>query len=275
MVTVTESEFRRFADYIRANYGIYLKKEKKSLVEGRLGPMLSGMNIGSLAEYLAYVMEDKTGRAAAVMLDRITTNYTFFMREADHFQFFRDVALPYLSETVKDRDLRIWCAACSTGEEPYTLAMLIDEYFGPGKAAWDTKILATDISEGALAAAREGVYGNDKIANLPKSWGKRYFKTLDSERSILCERIRNEVIFSNINLMDRSFPFKRKMHAIFCRNVMIYFGNDEKDRLGERLYGVTEPGGFLFIGHSEVLNREATRYRYVMPAIYRKEDAHG
>lgn len=271
MIAIQEQEFKRFADYIRANYGIHFKSEKKTLVEGRLGHVLSSMNMGSLTEYLEYVTADKTGQAAAVMLDRITTNYTFFMREPEHFRFFRSIVLPYLSKTVKDRDLRVWSAACSTGEEPYTLAMLIDEFFGPNNEAWDTRILATDISQGALACAKAGIYGSDKIADLPECWKKRYFKTLDSERCILSEKIRNEVIFSNINLMERTFPFKRKMHAIFCRNVMIYFDNDTKDRLAERLYDVTEPGGFLFIGHSESLNREATRYRYVMPAVYRKE----
>ncbi|NNJ32809.1 CheR family methyltransferase [Lacrimispora defluvii] len=271
MIVIQEQEFRRFADYIKVNYGIHFKNEKKTLVEGRLGQVLTSMNMGSLTEYMEYVTTDKTGQAAAVMLDRITTNYTFFMREPEHFHFFRDRVLPYLSQTAKDRDLRIWSAACSTGEEPYTLAMLIDEFFGSNKAAWDTKILATDISQGVLASAMSGVYGKEKIADLPDGWKKRYFKPLDSERCILSEKIRNEVIFSNINLMNTSFPFKRKMHVIFCRNVMIYFDNDTKDRLAERLYDITEPGGFLFIGHSESLNREATRYRYVMPAVYRKE----
>ena len=268
---IQEQEFRQFADYIKTMYGIHFKNEKKTLVEGRLGQVLLSMNMGSLTEYLDYVRTDKTGQAASVMLDKITTNYTFFMRESEHFLFFKNVVLPYLSETVRDRDLRIWSAACSTGEEPYTLAMLIDEFFGSKKAAWDTKILATDISQGALACAKAGIYGNDKIIDLPESWKRRYFKAFDSERCIFSEKIRNEVIFSSINLMDRSFPFKRKMHAIFCRNVMIYFDNDTKDKLVERLYDITEPGGFLFIGHSESLNREKTRYRYMMPAVYRKE----
>ena len=114
---IQEQEFRQFADYIKANYGIHFKNEKKTLVEGRLGQVLAGMNIGSLAEYLEYVKSDKTGQAAAAMLDRLTTNYTYFMREPEHFRFFRDRVLPYLSQTVKDRDLRIWSAACSTGEE--------------------------------------------------------------------------------------------------------------------------------------------------------------
>lgn len=271
MTAISDQEFRQFADYIRRNYGICFRDEKKPLVQGRLGQVLSSMNITSLAEYMRYVTGDKTGKAASDMLDRITTNHTFFMREPMHFQYFRDTVLPYLAKSVPDKDLRIWSAACSTGEEPYTLAMIIDEYFSLNKAGWDTKILATDISKGVLAAARAGVYTQEAMKDLPDRWKKRYFKEHGSGHFILSDRIRNEVIFSNFNLMNAPFPFRKKMHVIFCRNVMIYFDNETRDRLVQCLYDVTEPGGFLFIGHSEGINREKTRYRYVMPAVYRKE----
>ena len=271
MKAISEQEFRQFADYIKTNYGIHFKEEKKTLVEGRLGHILSCMNFANLTEYMSYVTADKTGKAASDMLDKITTNYTFFMREPAHFQYFRDVVLPFLAKTVLNRDLRIWSAACSSGEEPYTLAMIIDEFFGPNKVGWDTKILASDISEAILAVARTGVYSQEKMKDLPEYWKKRYFKEHDSGHYILSERIKNEVIFSNINLMDTTYRFRKKMHVIFCRNVMIYFDNETKNRLAEHFYDITEPGGFLFIGHSEGLNREKTRYRYIMPAVYRKE----
>lgn len=271
MATIKEQEFRQFADYIKANYGIHFKNEKKSLVEGRLRQVLDSMNMNSLMQYIEHVTSDKSGKAASLMLDKITTNYTFFMREPEHFNFFKGIVLPYLSKTVRDKDLRIWSAACSTGEEPYTLAMLIDEYFGHFKTSWDTKILGTDISEGVLSIAKAGVYANEKIAGLPETWKRRYFKALDKERSIVADKIKSEVVFGGINLMDKVFPFKKKMHVIFCRNVMIYFDNDTRDRLVEHLYDITEYGGFLFVGHSEGLNREKTRFRYVKPAVYRKE----
>lgn len=271
MIAIQEKEFTEFAAYIRANYGINFKKEKIPLIEGRLGQVLESMRMTSLSQYLEYVKADQSGQAAAQMLDKITTNYTFFMREPIHFRFFKESVLPYLAKTVKDKDLRIWSAACSTGEEPYTLAMLIDEFFGPQKTAWDTKILATDISQGALAAAKAGIYGKDKIADLPPAWQKAYFKPQGAEQVVVAEKIRKEVIFGNINLMGAAFPFRRKMHVIFCRNVMIYFDAETKNRLVRRLYDITEPGGFLFIGHSETLSSETTLYRYVMPAVYRKQ----
>ena len=271
MFVIEERDFQEFAAYIRSNYGIHLKSAKKTLVQGRLGPLLARLNMTSLREYMDYVQADTTGQAATLMLNRLTTNYTFFMREPEHFRYFKRVVLPYLERTVEDKDLRIWSAACSTGEEPYTLAMIIAEYFSLQRDSWDTKILATDISQKALAFARTGIYDNGEVATLPKAWQRRYFKPYDANRSILIERIRNEVIFANINLMKTPFPFKKKMHVIFCRNVMIYFDTETKENLAERLYDITVPGGFLFIGHSEGLNRTKTRYKYVMPAVYRKE----
>lgn len=271
MIAIKDQEFRQFADYIQAHYGILFKAEKKTMVAGRLSQVLLSMNFNSLSDYMEYVTSDKTGRAAAEMLDKITTNHTFFMREPSHFYYFRDKVLPYLAATVKDKDLRIWSAACSSGEEPYTLAMIIDEFFGPNKAAWDAKILATDISSNVLSIARIGAYSKEKISALPENWKKRYFKEQEDGNYILSEKIRSEVIFSNINLMDSVFPFRKRMHVIFCRNVMIYFDNETKEILAERLYEITEPGGFLFLGHSENLNRERTRYKYLMPAVYRKE----
>jgi len=271
MNKIDKQEFRQFADYIKANYGIRFKDEKKTLIEGRMGQVLSSLHFDSLAEYMQYVKSDPTGQAAAVMLDRITTNHTFFMREPAHFYYFKEQVLPYLVKTVKNKDLRIWSAACSSGEEPYTLAMIIDEFFGRRKAGWDTKILATDIAPGVLDAAKAGIYTEDRMKDLPEAWRNRYFKEYDAGHYILSEKIKSEVIFGRINLMDTVFPFQKKMHAIFCRNVMIYFDNDTKDKLAERIYEITEPGGFLFLGHSESLNRKKTKYRYVMPAVYRKE----
>lgn len=268
---ISTKEFRQFAYYIKTNYGINFKDEKKTMIEGRLRSTLSGLNISSLSEYISYVTADKTGKAAAEMLNKITTNHTFFMREPSHFYYFRDVVLPYLTNTISNRDLRIWSAACSSGEEPYTLAMIIDEFFGSNKLGWDTRILATDISNAILATAQKGIYSKEKIKNLPERWINKYFKEYDSENYIITDKIKKEVIFNNINLMDTKYPFRKKMHIVFCRNVMIYFDNETKDILAERLYEIIEPGGFLFIGHSEVLNRRKTKFKYIMPAVYRKE----
>ncbi len=271
MLKITNKEFEQLAAYIKANYGINLKEEKKALVTGRLYNVLIQNNFTSFSEYYEYILLDKTGEAAATLINKITTNHTFFMREADHFSYFRDKVLTYLRSVLKDKDLRIWSAGCSTGEEPYALAMIIDEFFGKEKNYWDSKILATDISSKVLETATKAIYSNEEIAALPSNWKLNYFKKNGDKDSVLIDKIRNEVIYRKFNLMDEVFPFKRKFHGIFCRNVMIYFDAQTKRKLVNKFYDLTERGGYLFIGHSESLIREDTRYKYVMPAVYRKE----
>lgn len=271
MLAISEKEFRQLSEFIKANYGIYLKAEKKTLVTGRLSNLLLEKNFRSFTDYFDYIIADKTGNALATLIDKITTNHTFFMREADHFEFFRKQVLPYYINTLPEKDLRIWSAGCSSGEEPYTLAMIIDEFLGDYKKCWDTKILATDISSKVLAQALESIYDNEAIASLPAYWRLNYFRKLNNEKSVLIDKIRNEVIFRKFNLIDELFPFKRKFHVIFCRNVMIYFDNETKKDLLRKFYKYTEPGGYLFIGHSESFGRNETEYKYVKPAVYRKE----
>lgn len=241
-----------------------------TLVNGRLHNVLLENGFENFTDYYNYVIADKSGKAIIQLIDKITTNHTFFMREADHFYYYRDKILPYLTTTVRDKDLRIWCAASSTGEEAYTLAMIVDEFFGREKALWDTKLLATDISEKVLTIAKKGVYDHEHIASLPKSWQINYFKSIDGNSSMIIDRIKNEVIFRKFNLMEKVFPFKKKFHVIFCRNVMIYFDQDTKTELVEKFYESMEEGGYLIIGHSESLIRETTKFKYIMPSVYRK-----
>jgi chemotaxis protein methyltransferase CheR len=271
LITITNEEFKKLAEYIRLNYGINLKEEKRALVTGRLQSVLIENGFTNFTDYYNYVIKDKTGNASTVLLNQITTNHTFFMREADHFYYFRDTVLPYLKATVSSKDLRIWSAGCSSGEEPYTLAMIMDEFFGKDKALWDTKILATDISNKVLEKAKKGEYNNKDLTQLPPSWRLNYFNKTDANVSSINDKIKKEVIFRRFNLMNPTFSFKRKFHVIFCRNVMIYFNSETRDELTSKFYDLTEPGGYLFIGHSETLNREKTKYKFIMPAVYRKE----
>ena len=270
MIPITKKEFYDLSTYIKENYGINLKAEKEALVIGRLQNELIQRGFQSFSEYYQYVISDKTGIAVSKLLDKITTNHTFFMREVDHFYYFRDTVLPYFTKAVTDKDLRIWCAGCSSGEEPYTLGMIVDEFFGSEKLYWDTKILATDISNKVLEEAKKGIYANKEIDTLPAKWRLNYFNKLDSETSVIIDRIKSEIILRKFNLMETVFPFKKKFHVIFCRNVMIYFDENTKTNLVKKFYDYLEPGGYLFIGHSESLNREETRLKYIIPAVYRK-----
>lgn len=222
-------------------------------------------------DYINYILSDKSGNALNNLINKITTNHTYFIREADHFYYFRDVVMPYLMQYVKSKDLRIWSAGCSSGEEPYTLAMIIDEVLGRNKVWWDAKILATDISSKVLEKAMNACYDKEELENLSSQWRLNYFQKVDENKLKVVDRIRNEVIFRRLNLMDDIFPFKSKFHVIFCRNVMIYFDKEAKQRLINKFYNLLECGGYLFIGHSETIEKGTSDFRYIMPAVYRKD----
>jgi chemotaxis protein methyltransferase CheR len=270
MIDIKENEFIELADFVKFNYGVNLF-EKKLLIQGRLQTVLTQRNFNDFSEYYNYIKEDKTGKAAAELLNKITTNYTFFMREPQHFQFFNNVVLPYLKNSNKNsNNLRIWSAGCSSGEEAYTLAMIISDYFGKNKGIWDTKILATDISGAVLSTAARGIYENTELENIPDMWKNKYFNR-NNNNSEINDTIKKEVIFRKFNLMNNYFPFKNKFHVIFCRNVMIYFDSKTKEKLINKFYDWTEDGGYLFIGHSESISFGNNSYRYILPSVYRKE----
>lgn len=269
-MNIKESEFIELTTMIKNDYGINLSS-KKNLIEGRLSNMLVEKGFDNFTDYLTFLHADMSKSEMTNLINKITTNHTFFMREKNHFDYFKNVVLPNISHNVPEKDLRIWSAGCSSGEEPYTLAMILQDYFGKQKVLWDTKVLATDISVKVLGMAEKGIYPDEAIDTLPNNWKMNYLKKYDNGNYQIEDDIREEVIFRIFNLMDGTFPFKRKFHTIFCRNVMIYFDQKTKNELVNKFYNITEPGGYLFIGHSESLNREETRYRYVMPAVYRKD----
>lgn len=268
---ITEPEFQRLVKFMYDNFGINLSA-KKVLVQGRLGNMLRERGFTNYNDYIDTVLKDTTGAEVTTILNKLTTNHTFFMREPEHYTFLKDTILPYMVETCsKDHILRIWSAACSSGEECYTTAMLMDQYFGAEKAKWDTRILATDISQSVIAKAKAGIYGEDGMKGLSNDWKTRYFNNLGNGKYEICQGIKDEVIFKTFNLMD-PMPDKYKMKPfdlIFCRNVMIYFDQPTKQALVNRFYDVVKPGGYFFIGHAESVNRADTQFDYIQPAIYR------
>lgn len=273
MIQISEKEFAMLTEYIHSEYGIELKKEKQLLLMGRLHKLLVELGFDSFTDYYDYLISDKTGEASSVLIDKVSTNHTFFMREPEHFEYFKNTVLPYLKKKKgeqKNHDIRLWCAASSTGEEPYTLAMIMADFFGSEAHLWDKKLLATDISNKVLAVAKKGIYEKDRLQVLPPNWKLRYFQNHDSNQMMVVDEIKKEVIFRRFNLMTPTFVFKKKFDVVFCRNVMIYFDQATKDRLVEKIYNYTEPGGYLFIGHAESLNLKQTNYKFIMPAVYQK-----
>ncbi|MCR8659669.1 CheR family methyltransferase [Paenibacillus endoradicis] len=269
-LNISEQEFQQLAQYIHSHYGIHLKDEKKTLLVGRLQQVLYKLGMKSFSDYYYYLVTDRTGNAAKSLINHISTNHTFYMREADHFFFLRDHCLPQISPQQCNRDVRIWCAGCSSGEEAYTLAMILEDFYGAQTPNWDKKLLATDISTQALEKAVTGIYSSDAIESLPPLWRSKYLSKLPDQQYEMLPLIKEEILFRRFNLMAPSLPFKKKFHAIFCRNVMIYFDNPTKDRLIQQFYEATEPGGYLFLGHSESIDRNLFGFKYVQPSIYRK-----
>ncbi len=269
MVKIQQDEFMRLVDYMKEQYGIDLER-KITLVEGRIASVLEQKGYAQFSDYFDDILQDKTGAEAKVLITKLTTNYTYFMREEQHYRYLETIILPELVRTLQDKDLRIWSAGCSSGEEPFTTAMVLDNYFGLNKGAWDTQILATDISPQVLAQAQEAVYPADRLKGLPEGWRGRYFEELPRDRVLVRDSIRREVIFRPFNLMQKTMPFRRKFHVIFCRNVMIYFDKPTRDALVNRFFDVLEPGGHLFIGMAESISKPDCRYQYVQPSIYRR-----
>lgn len=194
MEAITDQEFIDLVQFIKQNYGINLT-EKKSLVLGRLHNYIVQSGFDSFSAYFRHVISDTTGRSVVVLIDKLTTNHTYFMREPQHFSLFERVVLPYLAKVGNaTKDLRIWSAGCSTGEEPYTLAMIVDSFLGAEKWQWDSKILATDISTMALEKGKQGVYPTAGLDGLPANWKKRYFRPYDQENHIVIDKIRSEAV---------------------------------------------------------------------------------
>lgn len=269
---MTDVEFLRISTFMKNKYGIDLSA-KREIVSGRLDNTIRRNGWESYSAYMNAVETDITGQLEKELVNLLTTNHTYFMRESEHFDYMRKKILPWLSMKEKnEKDLRIWCGASSSGEEPYAIAMLLLDYFGLEHKYWDTKVLATDISTEVLQTAVRGVYSNEQVSSIPDKWMRRFFRPIDGgERYMVTEELKNEVIFRQFNLMD-AFPFRRKMHVIFLRNVMIYFDKKDKRELLQKIYELLEPGGYLFVGRTETIDRGTVPFEMVEPSIFRKPE---
>ena len=262
-----EDQFKRISQLIYDLCGINLKDGKEALVRVRLMKRIRALRMESIGEYLSFI-ERKDGRQElGLMVDVMTTNKTSFFREPEHFNYLAESVLPDL----KRRVLRFWSAACSSGEEPYSLAIVLRETM-PDIDAKDVRILATDISTTMLERARRAVYGEETIRNLPERLFRKYLVKIPEERPPayrVIDKVRAMVSLAWLNLID-SWPMKGRFNVIFCRNVMIYFDRVTQQRLIERFWNIIEDGGYLFVGHSEGLSAISHKFRYVRPAVYRK-----
>ncbi|OQX19210.1 MAG: hypothetical protein BWK80_37180 [Desulfobacteraceae bacterium IS3] len=263
---LSEEQFKKISRLVYRLCGIHLKDGKQALVKARLMKRLRVLHLSSFEAYLSYIEKEKG--ELGFLIDVITTNKTNFFREPEHFNFLRDEVLPEMT----GRRLRFWTAACSSGEESFSLAILLNEKL-PDKAFKDVKILATDISTKMLEKARRAVYAEDEIRMIPQPLLQKYFVKVHEgppRAYQLKDDVRSMVRLARLNLME-SWPMKGLFNVIFCRNVMIYFDKPTQQRLINRLWDFLEPGGWLFVGHSEGLSAISHNFRYIRPAVYRKQ----
>jgi chemotaxis protein methyltransferase CheR len=259
--------FRQFADLIYREAGIHLADHKQALVSARLGKRMRALRIDDYDAYYDYVQNDRSQAELSQLLDAISTNVTFFYREADHFDVLSQVVGKW-AEGGQNR-FRIWCAAASTGEEPYTIALTLAESLNDLR---DVKILATDISTSVLKVARKGVYEARKLEKISRPLVKRYFLAAEEKGMYqLKPAIKDMLTFTWLNLSAPPFPMRGPLDVIFCRNVMIYFDNVVRQRLLDEMHRLLKPGGYLMVGHAESLSGLLSGFKSVRPSVYVKQ----
>jgi len=275
---ITNEEFTQLRDFIYSQCGIYIAEARKYLVENRLSNRIKELNLKTFGEYYYYLRFDVNRRAEMTKLyEAITTNETSFYRNPPQLQVFQEKVLKEELDKLRaarTRKLRIWSAGCSTGEEPYTLAIILHEVLKSELLSWDIKISANDLSEAVLASARRGIYSDYALRTTPKDIISRYFKQ-DGNNYLVDPRLKSLISYSPINLSDK-LMLKRveRSHIIFCRNVIIYFDDEMKRQVIEAFYDNLLPGGCMLIGHSESLHNISRAFKpehHVGTIVYRKE----
>ncbi len=271
---LTDKEFNLIRELVYRQAGIFLTPVKKALVTARLAPRLRALALDSFGAYYKHVVSKGNEAELVRMLDCICTNETHFFREPTHFDFLVQRAIPEWREQaaarLRPRRVRVWSAACSTGEEPYSLAMVLLSQFPPG-SGWDVEVVATDLSTRALARAEEGLWSIDKAEEIPPEYRRSFMlKGVRSREGWMRAgpAIRSVVRFARLNLHAESYPGMGTFDAIFCRNVLIYFDAESKTGVLHRLLGHLEPRGYFFLGLSESLAGVSVAARCIHPAVY-------
>ncbi|MCL6471580.1 MAG: protein-glutamate O-methyltransferase [Firmicutes bacterium] len=275
---INDTEFDLLRKLIKEVSGINLSNQKKMLVVARLSKRLRALGMSSFTKYYNYVTKDPAGRQELNhLVNRITTNKTDFYRESHHFEFLQDVLLPQLYEEgirSSNRRLRIWSAGCSSGEEPYTIAITLKEFF-KGKLGWDIKVLATDLDTEMLDKAKKGIYDEQAVAPIPPEYLRDYFMRGTGANSGLYkvkDSLKDIIAFRKHNMVSDDLPAKNPFDIIFCRNVIIYFDEETKEKVINRFYDCLRSNGYLFLGHSESLIGCESQFKLVGNSICLKVD---
>ncbi len=269
---ITDKDFKKFSDLIYRESGIHLKDEKKSLINSRLGKVLRQRNLNSYTDYYNLIVNDNTGNEIIQLLDLVSTNKTFFFREYNHFEYLNSKIIPDITRNnEKSHQIDIWSAGCSSGEEAYSLAITLKEFFKTSMD-WFIKITATDISTIVLSKAQNGIYHQSEFENVSDHLIKKYFQYgvehWDGYLRVKKE-LKSIIQFQRFNLLDK-FNSLRKFDVIFCRNVLIYFDKDTQQSIISKFAEQLNPKGYLIVGHSESLFNIKHNLIYIKPTIYQK-----
>lgn len=268
---VEETEACQFiARLIYDRCRIRLHEGKNSLIKARLGKHMRRLGYGSLAQYCSFLENSGDEEELTKVVDSLTTNFTNFLREEDHFKYLVENALPALGVSQR-QEFRVWSAACSSGEEPYTIGVYLSDFYPP-ESGWNWRIAASDISTKVLSQARTGIYARERVEAMPREWLRKYFEKGVGQWEGQCRvksSIMERVAFQPLNLIE-PYHHPYSFQVIFCRNVMIYFDRATQEQLVNRLCQFLVPGGYLFIGHSESLNGQNVPLRCLKPSIYQR-----
>ena len=271
---LTDAQFHRIRGLVREHTGIALSDAKRQLVYGRLSRRLRALKLGSFREYIE-LLERGVANELEEFINAITTNLTSFFREPHHFEYLATDLLPQIvARNTGMRRARIWCCAASTGEEPYSIGMVLREA-APLLHGFDIKVLATDLDSAVLATAANGIYNAERLTSVASTRASRFFRKGSGAHAgqyRVQDELRNLITFKQLNLMHE-WPVRGPFDAIFCRNVIIYFDKDTQRALFARMAALQRPGDILFLGHSESLYRVSDQYELVGRTVYRRNDA--
>ena len=271
---LSDTEFKKLSGFIYTNYGIKMPQAKKGMLQARLQNRLRENNMSSFKEYCDYVFSNKEGESEIVhMIDVVSTNKTDFFRESAHFDFMKSTVLPEFRENSPSEVMKIWSSACSSGEEVYTIGMVLNEFLD-GKKYFDYSILGTDISTRILNKAANAIYHEERVASLSMNLKRKYLlrsKNRENPSVRIIPEIRQKAKYQRLNLMDDMYLQVPKNHdVVFCRNVLIYFDRPTQEKVINKLCTHLKPDGYFFLGHSESITGIDVPLKQIKPTIFKK-----
>ncbi|TDX53200.1 CheR family methyltransferase [Orenia marismortui] len=247
---ISDRTFRKISQLVYNSIGIKLKKNKKAMLKSRLIGRLIELDLDNFDQYYKFLINSK--EEFDNLINFVTTNVTSFFREDHHFDYLISKVLPELEDDKDRKKIRVWSAGCSSGEEAYSIAIVLSEYFNDQE--WDCKVLATDINKSVLSKASQGIYSKEEVKYLPKYIINKYFKSIKEGYFKVKESIREKIVFKKVNLKPGSYyPIKSKLDFIFCRNVFIYFDHQTRKKISNKFYKLLREGGYLFLGNSDTM----------------------